>query len=131
MASPLDAALIATQAYKLRPATPSGARPKPASQAGAPARTGAPLAGRREAPAVSLSLSSEALAILSGGDRRTAPTPRDPYRSDAAPAQARGDDLFEPLDDPHRFAREAPFAHLKTAANTRPMPPGSRLDISV
>jgi hypothetical protein len=135
MAPPIDAALLATQTYKLRPAGQAGVRQKSAQQATGGETPAMRSAGRRQAPAVALSLSAEALSLLSGETGKPAAVSRDPYDAaarEAAPQQAQSDDaVFEPIDFPARPQREAPFAHLDTNVNRRNVPPGSRLDITI
>ncbi len=160
MASPVDAALIASQTYKLRPTTPQSGRVRTSSE-NEPAVAGQGQ-GRRSAPAVTLSLSSEALDILNGNGQRPAQPQRDPYNAgqsatadsginesdvnetgasepdatgttfnDAVVRETEDSGLFEPLQANSSHRREAPFAHLRDETANRYVAPGSRLDISV
>lgn len=132
MASPVDSALIASQAYKPRKA-PADGRTKPAAgDAGADQRAAA--AGRSGQPAVAVSLSAEALALLSGN--RTNGQPGTPRHAEDRITQAEAgeeveDAAFEPLLEEPPRRREAPFAHVARADTQRYVLPGSRLDIKV
>ena len=135
MASPIDTALLATQTYKLRKPA-SGPKPR-APEAGTPERPDIPSApNRRSQPAVSLSLSAEALELLSG-NRQPAREPQPALREDRQPAaqsvEAAGsaDAVFDPVEPAAPPRREAPFAHLPRESAQRATLPGSRLDISV
>ena len=135
MASPIDTALLATQTYKLRKPA-SGQRPR-APESGTPESTTAPAApNRRSQPAVSLSLSAEALELLSG-NRQPAREPQRAGREDRQPAaqpveaKTASDAAFAPEEPAASPRREAPFAHLPRESGARATLPGSRLDISV
>lgn len=135
MASPIDTALLATQTYKLRKPA-AGPKPRtPESETQESLRPVAP-PNRRSQPAVSLSLSAEALELLSG-NRQPARDARPATRQDTTPVaepvdtQAGTDAVFEPVEPQQAPRREAPFAHLPRDNAARATLPGSRLDISV
>lgn len=101
--------------------------PAPANQPATPAPARAErFTDRRSAPAVQLSLSPQALAVLNGG-----PPPQAPRA--AAPARAAG---FEPLafpaaDSPAEETPAAPRSQQAADIPQRPQRPGSRLDIKL
>ena len=135
MASAIDSALLATQTYKARKPA-AGTRPRgPAAdtQAGTPATA---IPGQHSRPAVALSLSAEALQVLSGTrdtERQARPkesedqTPRTAESEAAKP----GEGTFETLVEQEPRQREAPFAHLPRDESPRLQIPGSRLDITI
>ncbi|MGI9416155.1 MAG: hypothetical protein ACR2PM_20965 [Hyphomicrobiales bacterium] len=132
MASPIDPALIAPQSYKPRakPAADPRAR---GPQDNAPARPDAG-AGRRSQAAVSVSLSAEALAVLSGGrdtPRQARPDAEKPETQAASAARPgfSAEDVSEEAPVPRQ--REAPFAQVSETRSQRYTAPGSRLDITI
>lgn len=133
MAPPIDTSLLAPRNQKVGKApTDPRARGTAADRGAA-----APALGRRGQPAVSVSLSAEALQLLNGNRepvRHTRPQAPDqrPARLHAAAAATAGSDEFELLlDDPPAPRREAPFAHVSRPNDGRTQLPGSRLDITV
>lgn len=136
MAPPIDPRLLAPQTQTVRkPAT--APRPRGGAAGAADRGTAAPVLGRRSQPAVSVSLSAEALQLLNGNRqparqaRPQAPDQR-PARPQATAAAKPAADEFELLlEDPAPQRREAPFAHVSRPSEGRAQLPGSRLDITV
>lgn len=134
MASPIDKNIVARQNQQVRG---PGAEPRPrANPAGTPPATAAPAHGRRSQPAVSVSLSAEALQLLNGNRepvRQARPQPPEPRKAPVEETEAvAGGAVFELLDDdtfPQQ--REAPFAHVAKPEPGRYQLPGGRLDITV
>jgi len=139
MASPIDKNIVTQQnqrahkpAAETRPRGTAGSNPSQASAAAAQ--------GRRSQPAVSVSLSAEALQLLNGNRepvrhaRPQAPNPRTetPDEAEAETEVAATGEVFElHADDLDSPRREAPFAHVSNPTPGRYQLPGSRLDITV
>ncbi len=133
MAPPIDPTLIGSQTHKVRPKPAGDPRGQRES---APSRHDGAAPGRRSQPAVSVSLSADALALLSSG--RDAP--RQPPKTEARQPQTAQASTVAPTfttegvaeeATPASRQREAPFAHVSETRNGRLAAPGSRLDITV
>lgn len=135
MASPIDSALLAAQTYKPRKAA-VGPRARAGSTERADQTAGIAAASRRNQPAVAVSLSAEALQILSGikdTGRHARPQRADEQTasSEEVDETSATDEAFEVFEQPAPRRREAPFAHLAREETQRIVPPGSRLDIRI
>lgn len=139
MATPIDSALIAAKTYKARKPA-ADVRPRAPSQDGQNRPSAAVIPGNRGQSAVAISLSAEALQVLSGNRDAGRPAkPRGPDDETPRPAQpettaasdAASETAFEPFTDAGPSRREAPFAHMARSDTPRLQLPGSRLDIKI
>lgn len=132
MATPIDSALLATQTYKPRKPV-ADARPRTSVFTEDEQAAGPAIVSRRTRSGVAVTLSTEALQLLSGNGgspERNRPSIAEeaPARTGATAGTATGFEL--PADTPPP-QREAPFAHVARDDGYRLAQPGSRLDISV
>ncbi len=132
MATPIDSALLAAQTYKPRkPAADT--RPRGSVFAEDERAPGAAVLSRRTHSGVAVTLSAEALELLSEQSQTTG---RSQARDHKEPvpqtevASATGVSFELPAGTPPP-QREAPFAHVARNEGYRAVQPGSRLDISV
>ena len=135
MAPPIDPTLIGSQTHKVRPKPAGDPRGQRDS---APSRHDGAAPGRRSQPAVSVSLSADALALLSSGRDAPHQSPKTQTRQQSQTAQTSTvtptfttDEIAEDTSATAPRQREAPFAHVSETRTGRLAAPGSRLDITV